>query len=116
MKVSNRVEGDGALERPNSVRRRGFHFNFPSEVGQSHGATIRSSARLGRLSGKILCSTTYSGMTCYCSAPRYQAESRERLWDSPLLREDEGRESRFDSAGDMTVQNAPFTSIERRVT
>ena len=112
----NRVKRDGALERPNSVRRRGFHLTFPSEVGQSHGATLRSLARLGRPSGKVLCSIIYSGMTCLCSAPQYQAEGREMFWHSPLLREDEGRESIFGSAGDMTVQNALFTSIELSVT
>ena len=112
----HRVEGEGALERPNSVRRRGFHLTFPSEVGQSQDATLRSLARLGRPSGKVLCSIIYSGMTCLCSAPQYQVEGRETFWDSLLLRDDEGRESLFGSAGDITVQNAPFTSIEQGVT
>ena len=51
-----------------------------------------------------------------CSAPQYQAEGREMFWDSLLLREDEGRESIFGSAGDMTVQSALFTSIELSAT
>ena len=38
------------------------------------------------------------------------------FWDSLLLREDEGRESIFGSAGDMTVQSALFTSIELSAT
>ena len=35
-KVSNQEAGDEALERPHSARRRGFHFTFSSDDGQSY--------------------------------------------------------------------------------
>ena len=95
-RMSNRVKGDGALERPNPVRYYGSHFTFPSKDGQLQS---RSSASLRRPSGKILCSITYAAKTCQCSAPQYQAEGRGRSCDSHPLRENEGRESRIESAG-----------------
>ena len=33
-------------------------------------------------------------MTCLCSAPQYQAEGRERIWDLRHLREHEGHRVR----------------------
>ena len=94
-KVSNQEAGDETLERPHSARRRGSHFTSQPDGGQSYmTANIRSSARLGRLSGKILRGTIFLHDLPW-SAPQYQAEGREMIWDSPLLREHDGRESRI---------------------
>ena len=68
-------------------------------MGSHMTASIRSPARLRKPSGKVLCGTIYSGMTCQGSAPQYQAEGRGMIWDSPSFESMKVESHDLESAG-----------------